>query len=78
MKQTPVSRIGLFVGFLDTKKLLIQIISILRKHHIFTLEIKAKIHKLVRLILWFIANKLCLSILIPSFMSQMLQNESQK
>ena len=57
MKQNPVSRIGLFVGFLDTKKLLTQFISILRKHLIFTLEIKAKIHKLVRLIVWFIVGK---------------------
>lgn len=57
MKQNPVTRIGLFVGFLDTKKLLTQFISILRKHLIFTLEIKAKIHKLVRLIVWFIVGK---------------------
>ena len=57
MKQNPVSRIGLFVGFLDAKKLLIQLISILRKHLIFTLEIKVKIHKLVRFIVWFTVGK---------------------
>lgn len=50
MKQNPVSRIGLFVGFLDAKKLLDTVYFYFKKTSIFTLEIKAKIHKLVRLI----------------------------